>query len=501
MSLLGIDVGTSGCKTSVFSEDGCLIAQSYREYNLLRPYPGWAEFDSREVWNKIKEIIKTVASRTAADPITAMSVSSCGEAMTPVSKNREILGNAVLGFDERGEEYIPRFISAIGEKESFMINGNRPNHSFSAPKLIWYKENKKEIYDRADYFLGWPDLIFFLSGLEPVADYSLANRTMLFDVDNETWSDQLIRAAGLDKDKLPRVVPSGTDIGTLPDSMADELGLHRNVHCVTGGHDQCCNALGAGVIKSGQAAYGIGTFICITPVFSGMPDKNILYHNHLNFEHHVMPGKYVVFISNMTGGAVLKWFRDEFSAFEKILAQEKGSDIYTELINHVPADPTNLFVLPYFATTGSPYFDARTPGAIIGLRLDTSRWQILKALMEGATYYFAGGVQMLNDLVTIDEYRPTGGGAKSDVWIQMKADIMGKPFARPKVLEASSLGAVMLAGTATGVYTNLQQAAEQLVGIDKVFKPNAERHAIYQEKLEKYKTMQSTLVDLAKKIF
>ncbi|MCL5019618.1 MAG: FGGY family carbohydrate kinase [Patescibacteria group bacterium] len=501
MSLLGIDVGTTGCKASVFSETGIPVTQAYREYNLLRPHPGWAEFDSREVWEKIKEIIKTVVPQTAADPITALSVSSCGEAMTPVSKNREILGNAILGFDERGEEYVARFITTVGEKETFMINGNSPNHSFTAPKLIWYRENKNDVYEKADYFLGWPDLIFFFLGIEPVTDYALANRTMLFDVNKEMWSDELINAAGISKAKLPRVVPPGTDVGTISGTIADELGLPRNVRCVTGSHDQCCTALGAGVVKSGQAAYGIGTFICITPVFSGIPDKEILYRNHLNFEHHVIPGKYVLFLSNMTGGAVLKWFRDEFAVLEKKIAQESQTDVYAELVRHISDLPSNIYVLPYFSPTGSPYFDARTPGAVIGLRFDTTRWEILKALLEGATYYFAEGVQALKDLVTIDEYRPTGGGAKSDAWLQMKADIMGKSFARPKIIEASSLGAVMLAGTATGIYSSFHQATEQLVKIDRIFEPDAKKHTIYQEKLEKYKLIRSSLVDLAKKIF
>ncbi len=372
MSLLGLDVGTTGCNAAVFSVEGIELARAYREYDLIRPQPGWAEFDSHEVWEKVKEVIQFVASKTAADPITALSVSSCGEAMTPVSSKRKILGNAIFGFDSRGSEYVSRFLEKVGERETFNISGNKPAVFFSAPKLIWYKENKPEIYDSAQYFLTWQDLIFFLLGCEPVIDYSLANRTLLFDMENEVWSEQLVTAAGLSPEKLPRIASSGIDIGAISDKMADTLGLKKGVRCVTGGHDQCCSALGSGVISSGQAAYGIGTFICITPTYSQKPDKEILYKNNLNLEHHLVPGQYVSFLYNMTGGSVLKWFRDEFSALEKKAAGEKGTDVYDDMIAQIPDNPTDLFILPYFAASGPPWFDARTPGTIFGLRLETS---------------------------------------------------------------------------------------------------------------------------------
>ena len=498
MSLLGLDVGTTGCNAKVFSVEGTELAQAYREYDLIRPQPGWVEFNSREVWEKVKDVIQFVASETAGDPITALSISSCGEAMTPVSSKRKILGNAIFGFDDRGSEYVSRFIDNVGEKETFFINGNKPTAFFSAPKLIWYKENRPGIYNSAQYFLTWHDLIFFLLGCEPVIDYSLANRTLLFDLENEEWSEQLMTAAGISPEKLPRIAAPGIDIGTISDKMADLLGLKKGVHCVTGGHDQCCSALGAGVIHSGQAAYGIGTFICITPTYSQKPNKEILYENNLNLEHHLVSGQYVSFVYNMTGGSVLKWFRDEFSSLEKKTAGEKGTNVYDDMIAQIPDDPTNLFVLPYFAPSGPPWFDAETPGTIYGLRLENSRWEVLKALLEGVTYYFAEAMPVIQKAgIKIDEYRPTGGGAKSDKWIQIKADIMGKPFARPKISEAGCFGAAILAGTATGVYSDLQQAVEELIEIDRVFVPDKKRHDIYVEKLETYKKLRTVISDLA----
>ena len=154
MSLLGLDVGTTGCKAVVFSPDGIIRAQAYKEYDLLYSEKGWVEFDSRRVMEIIKDLIRDAASKTASDPITALSVSSCGEAMTPVSADRKILDNAILGFDERGLEYVPLFLDEIGEREVFNISGNKPAAFFSAPKLMWYKEYKPEVYDNARYFLS-----------------------------------------------------------------------------------------------------------------------------------------------------------------------------------------------------------------------------------------------------------------------------------------------------------------------------------------------------------
>jgi xylulokinase len=501
LSLLGLDIGTTGCKAAVYSEDGSLINLAYKEYHLIRSQPGWAEFDSREVWETVKELIQSVASKQNADPITAMSISSCGEAMTPVSDNRDILDNAILGFDDRGSEYVSKFIDNVGEKKTFYISGNRASHYFSAPKLIWYKENKPEIYNKARYFLAWPDLVFYLLGCEPAIDFSLANRTLLFDIEKEQWSEELLRACGISIDKLPPLKPSGTVIGTISDSIADRLGLQHGVECVMGAHDQCCNALGAGVIRSGQAAFSIGTFMCIAPAFSDKPNKEIFFQNKLNIEHHVVPNHFVAFIYNMTGGSVLKWFRDEFSALEKKVTQEQGSDVYNYLMSRIPEKPTDLLVLPFFAPTGAPSFDAKTPGTIFGLRLDTSRWTLLKGLLEGATYFFTESMEII-DLagVQINEYRPTGGGAKSDVWIQLIADIMGKVLVRPKILESGTLGAAILAGSATGIYDNLKQATEQIVKTDRIFEPDVKCNTIYQEKLEHYKKMHWAMKNLANDI-
>ena len=325
-------------------------------------------------------------------------------------------------------------------------------------------------------------------GCEPVTDYSLANRTLLFDIHQQDWSDRLLALTGIDRAKLPALMPSGSVAGTVCASVARGLNLPDGVAVVVGGHDQCCNSLGAGVYQAGRAVCGIGTFECITPVFDRIPPAAAMLANGLNTEHHVLPHPFVSFIYNQSG-CLLRWFRDTFARTDlQMLAP--GADIYEQLAEEMPAEPTRLFTLPYFEITGPPAFVDNASGVILGLQTSTRRGEILKSIMESVTFYFAEGMTALRDLgIDSSEFVATGGGAKSDRWLQIKADILGVPFVRPRITEGSILGAAILAGTATGVFRSSAEGVAQFVKRDKVFEPNPHRHRIYQEKLEEYREL------------
>ena len=267
MSLLGIDLGTTGCKAGVFSLDGHCIATAYREYDMLHPQQGWSELDSEAVWAKTRDVITEVVAQAGGDPVSALCVSAFGEAFVPVSKNRKILDHSILCVDERGREYIERLLAHFGREKLYAINPNLLGPNYSLPKLLWLREHRPTIYAEADYFLLWSDFIAFMLGGEPVTNNSHANRTLFFDLDRNDWSDELLAWSGVPREKLGPVVPGGTVIGTVLPAMADELGLSPGVKIVAGGHDQCCNALGCGGITAGHAVYGMGSFDCITPMY------------------------------------------------------------------------------------------------------------------------------------------------------------------------------------------------------------------------------------------
>jgi len=485
VSLLGIDVGTTGCKAGAFSAGGECLATAYREYPALHPRDGWAELDSRQVYARIEEVIAEVAARAAADPVTVLAVSAMGEAVTPVSAGREILGPCVLSSDVRGgPESVA--LGALSPEELWAITGNPPGLQYSLPKLAWLRAHQGELWERADRLLLWGDLVAFLLGCDPLISFSQASRTLLFDVRAERWSERMLALAGVDPRKLATPVPSGTPAGVVAPAAARRLGLPPGVVVVVGGHDQCCNALGAGIVRAGRAVCGIGTFECITPTFDRLPEPGPMVRSGLNVEHHVVPGLYVSFLYNQSG-ALIRWFRDTFAGADRRLWGE-GTDLYEVLARELPPEPTRLFTLPYFEITGPPGFVADASGAILGLKLGTTRGEILKSIMECTTLYLAESVRALSALgVTVEEFMATGGGARSDPWLQIKADVFGVPFVRAAVTEGAMLGAAMLAGMATGTFRDAAEAVARCVRRGRAFHPDPRRHAIYQEKAEAFR--------------
>jgi xylulokinase len=255
---------------------------------------------------------------------------------------------------------------------------------------------------------------------------------------------------------------------------------------VTGGHDQSVNAVGCGVIQEGRAMYGMGTFVCIVPVFGKRRQPALMIERGLNTEHHAAPGRYVSFIYNQ-GGSLLKWFRDTFAAVEHHEARQAGQDIYPDLISEMPRGPSSIMALPHWSTTGPPEFISDSCGLLAGLRLETSRGDILKGLLEGVTFYLKECVESLPAVgIEIADLCAVGGGSKSDAWIQLSADIMGRPFVRPKIAEAGILGAAIIAGTGQGIFPTLEDGVKAMVRLDRTFTPDPQQQKLYERWFEMY---------------
>ena len=493
MSLLGVDLGTTGCKAGVFGLDGSCLASAYREYDMRHPQPGWSELDSAAVWQKTRQVIAEVALQARADPVSALSVSAFGEAFVPVTGARKILDHSILCVDERGREHVDRLLGRFGREPLYAINPNLLGPNYSLPKLLWLREHRPEVWRDADFFLLWSDFIAFMLGAEAVTNNSHANRSLLFDLKRNDWSDALLAWSGIARHKFGRVVRGGTIIGQVADAMADELGLPRGVAVVAGGHDQCCNALGCGGVKAGRAVYGMGSFDCITPIYAIPDDPLRMLHENLNIEHHVLPGLYVSFLYNQ-GGLLVKWFRDTFAADYR-----PSGGVYAALDGELPAEPTRLLVLPHFDPP--PHHRPDTAGVIVGLKMDTTRGEILKAIREGTTLHFVDSLDALVRLgIDSTEFIASGGGAKSDAGLQLRADVLGVPFVRPRTTEAGVLGAAMLAGLACGVLASADEAAAIFVRRERVFEPNARRHALYREKHALYRQLYPALQPVLSKL-
>jgi len=294
MSLLGIDIGTTGCKSIVFSIKGEQLARSYLDYEIISNSAGYAELDPFEIWEKVKLTIIDVASQTSDDPIKALSVSSLGEAMVPVSKDGKILGNSILGSDLRGSEFINILQQQIDPYNIFRITGNLPDTFYSLSKILWIKKYQSDLFLNTSYSLTWSDFIAFKLGGKATTNFTLADRSLLFDINSCKWSDEIFNVTGLDKSKFAPPVPSGSFLGYVRDDLAKKLHLGAKVAIISGGHDQCCAILGSGIKRgSNTAIYAIGTYLCIATVFSSMPDINSMFKNKLHIQHHVIPGSFV----------------------------------------------------------------------------------------------------------------------------------------------------------------------------------------------------------------
>jgi len=243
--------------------------------------------------------------------------------------------------------------------------------------------------------------------------------------------------------------------------------------------------------------YGTGTVDCITPAFDGFVESRAFAENNLACYPHVVPDLYCSVAYNSTGGNLLKWYRDEFAGEERRVADAEGVDPYEVILRDLPDGPSPAMVLPHFTMTGTPWFDTDSRGAIVGLKLSTKREEVVKALIEGTTFEMKLNLTMLRSAgVPVETIRSTGGGAKSPLWNQLKADMLGVPVTTLQTSEGGSLGTAILAGTATGVYSSTTEAVELLIHDADRFEPRTDMAARYDERFERYRELYPALRDL-----
>jgi xylulokinase len=496
MSLLGLDVGTTGCKAIVFSEEGQILSSAYREYPLVFPRPGWIELDPNLVWQAVEETIKAaVSAAPRKDPVRALAASVQGEAVCPVDSAGNPLANSIVTFDSRTLPQAEQLRQAVGEERVYQVSGQPLHPMGTVLKIAWWRQEQPQVYERAARFVCYGDFVLLKLGLPPVMDESMAARTMGYDIHRHDWCEDILEALRIDREKLPQVAQSGTAIGEIPCRVCEQLGLPRGVLACTGGHDQPCGALGAGAVFPGRAMYAIGTVECLTPA---LPSFNpSLGRQGFPCYPHVAPGQYVTLGFNFGGGSVLRWFRDNFARAEVERARETGLDPYDLMLQPLDTRPGKLLLLPHFAGTGTPWLDPLAKGAIVGLTLASTSQDILKAILEGTTYEIALNLHRMQEAgVAVHEVRAIGGGTKSSKWLQIKADILGLELSVPAVSEAACLGAAILAGCGARIYDDVASAADRLARPVAHFAPDAVHAARHQERLAIYQKLYPALCEI-----
>lgn len=499
MSLMGVDIGTTGTKAVVFRENGDILASAYRTYDELFPRPGWVEMDPNQTWKAVCDVIQQASADVATDPVKAIGCSVLGEAVTPIDKSYRPLYNTLPSVDARCKAQVEWWKKTIGVDEIYAITGQPLHTSYSINKVMWLRDEMPEVFKKAWKFLLWEDLFCCWLGLAPTIDFSLASRTMAFDIHQRQWSAPLLDAANISPDLLARAVPAGICVGEIPASKARELGLPEGVVVTVAGHDVINGAFGAGAVKDGQAVLTIGTTESIVvaldrPRLSREP-RTEMFACYC----HTAPEKYAALAYSTCSGNLLRWYRDHFAKSETEAAARQGINVYDLLTAKANLGRSGLLLLPHFIGSGTPYLDPESRGALIGLSLATEPGDIIAAILEGTTFELKINLDSFENAgIAIHEMRAVGGGAKSDRWLQLKADITGKPIVRLDVTESGCLGAAIQAGIACGVYTSYAEAVERLIRLGDRFEPNQTTGQQYTEMYSTYRLLYQQVRPLAK---
>lgn len=498
MSVIGLDIGTTGCKAIIFSDEWEILSQAKREYSILTPKPHWAEQDAEQVWNLAVESLTEAVKQNKAAPPKALALSVQGEAVIPVDKNGKPLRNAILGMDTRTTAE-NQWLTETLDSEALFHQTGMPMHTMNTiTKLLWLKKNEPELWSSADQFLLYEDYFLRRLGDKAVISHCLASRTQMYDLQTGSWAENILDKCEIDKSLLAELSPdTGGIVGTINKSTAGLLGLENEIALVGGGHDQACASLGSGVIQPGLAMVSTGTAEVVEVAMASPVLNESLRLGNISIYRHVIPDMYLAMTLNHSGGLLLRWFRDTLCRQKCASAAETGKDPYDLILADSTRGPTNLMVLPHFAGAGTPLLDTTSKGAILGVTFATTQADIAKAILEGLTFELRVNLDLLRDAgITIDELHAVGGGAKSGLWLQLKADICKTPLRIPKVTEAACLGAAILASVAVGIYPNVHSAVKQSVKLKERIKPDLQNSAGYEKRYKIYQKLYRQLIPL-----
>jgi xylulokinase len=503
MAVIGIDIGTTGTKCTVFDSNYKIRGYAYQEYNLVKRklndgFQGEIyEIDMHIVLNAVNQVLKKATQRYGGSDVSTICATSFGETFVLLDEEDHILGNSMIYMDCRGQDEARQFEAHFGADKIARVTGILPHSMYSACKLMWLAKHRKEIFKKVKKLCFVADYVLYTLGAEHFTDYSLASRTMAFDVFHKEWWQEMLDYIGIKKSVLPGTVPAGTPIGTMRPDVGAVLGLPGNVTLVIGGQDQIAAALGGGVLEAGKSINGIGTVDCITTAFGKLDDFSCLTQARYATIPYPVNDLYVTYAFNMTGGSLLEWFKQTFvEDLAKTMAESEKS-IYKLLDETLYPEPTELLVLPHFVGAGTPTMDNQSRGAIVGLTFNTTKEQIYRSMLEGETFEMKHNLTLLEEAgVRTDQLRTVGGGSKSPAWMQIRADIMNKPIMVLQVGEAGTLGGAIMAGTAVGDFPCFQAAAQELVKVVRTYEPASRNVAIYAEHYQKYRKLYKNIKEV-----
>ena len=487
--LVGIDIGTSGCKVALFAPDGDILFQGTTSYQTHYPLPGYAEQNPDDWWRAVCDGLRQMLHRTGIDPkrIKGVGVDGMSGAAVPMDGQGRALRNAMIWLDRRTVKQCESITERIGAEKLFAVSGNPMSPSYVTGKMLWIKENEPDLYKRTEKMLQCNSYIVYKLTGKYSQDVSQGNGFHAFNIETAAWDETLCEQMGIAPELLPPICRCSDIVGEVTMGIASDTGLAAGTPVVAGGLDAACATLGAGAIHAGEVQEQGGQAGGMSIVMD-RPVKN----EKLILSCHVVPDRWIL-QGGTVGGGSLNWLKREF-------AGEAGDDFFAlagEAAARIKPGSDGLLFLPYMAGERSPIWDPDAKGVFLGLSFETTKGHMIRAIMEGCAMALRHNLATAEASgVPVHTLHSVGGAANSVLWTQIKADVTGKAFKIPSSDSAAALGAAILAGIGTGIYKDGGDAVARTVRIQREQVPITAHERIYGQAFEIYLESYNRLKDL-----
>lgn len=480
--VIGVDIGTTSTKSVLFSVDGTVISNHGIEYPLYSPTPATAEQDPEEIFQAVIETIKTVVQNSKVNPsnILCVSFSSAMHSVIAMDKDGSALTKCITWADNRSAAWTEKILNELDGHNIYLRTGT-PIHPMSPlSKLLWLKEEHKEIFNASSKFISIKEYVFYKLFNKYIIDYSIASATGLFQLETLSWDQEALKVAGVNEAQLSELVSTTHKLLGIDELYAKEMGISSETPFVVGANDGVLSNLGVNAIEPGVVAVTIGTSGAIRTVTDKpvVDPKGRIFCYALTENHWVIGGP----VNN--GGMIFRWARDQLGANEIETAKRLGRDPYellTEIAAKVKPGADGLLFHPYLAGERAPLWDANARGSFFGLGLHHKKEHLIRAVLEGIILNLYSVLLALEELIgEPKKIQATGGFARSELWRQMMADIFNQDVYVPESFESSCLGAAILGLYSLGEIDSLNVVSE-MVGASHHHEPNQENVAVYQE--------------------
>lgn len=481
MEYIGVDVGTSGCKAAVMNAAGDVLAAAAREYSFVVPRPGWVELDAGAVWRAVAETLRELSPK--AGSARAVAVASIGESMIIADAEDRPLYNPIVYVDNRSVGTLAEIERAIPARELHALTGMPLNQMYSLNKLLWFRENKPEVLRDARKIFLFVEYIGYLLSGRRLVDPASAARTMLLDARRLDWADGLFREFGIDRGLFADIAPPGTRVGTILPDVAAATGLPGDIAVFLGCHDQPCCNLGSGVFDAGDALLGEGSTESINLIVGADALGPALIDRNIPFAP-FFEGRYICASAQLTHGSSIRWFVDLFREAIVAAGGDSSENVYALADRLCAEDSASLYFLPYMSGVDPNDGDNDAKGCFVGLDLTVDVKRLYRAVLEGLSFETRMRLERLVESgAAPGRLVAAGGAAKSDLFMQMKADVLERPIQILSGGEAGIRGLGVICATARGDYAGYAEALSGFARPNREYRPQKDYAKRYREYL------------------